>query len=33
MDVTAAGRLLIRRICMTFDAYIDHSEQRFSKII
>jgi len=33
LDVTASGRLLIRRICMTFDAYIDHSEQRFSKII
>ncbi len=33
LDVTAAGRLLIRRVCMTFDAYINHSEQRFSRII
>ncbi|NVK41649.1 MAG: oxygen-independent coproporphyrinogen III oxidase [Oceanospirillaceae bacterium] len=33
--VTDAGRLLIRRICMTFDAYIPKSQpvQGFSKII
>ncbi|WP_415891903.1 oxygen-independent coproporphyrinogen III oxidase [Neptuniibacter sp. PT8_73] len=33
--VSPAGRLLIRRICMAFDAYIpkDQSSQRFSKII
>lgn len=33
--VTPAGRLLIRRICMAFDAYIpkDQSTQRFSRII
>ena len=33
--VTLAGRLLIRRICMTFDAYINQSrsEIRYSKII
>lgn len=35
MRVTPAGRLLIRRICMAFDAYIpkDQSSQRFSRII
>jgi oxygen-independent coproporphyrinogen-3 oxidase len=33
--VSPAGRLLIRRICMAFDAYIpkDQSSQRFSRII
>lgn len=33
--VTPAGRLLIRRICMTFDAYINKSgsEIRYSRII
>lgn len=33
--VSPAGRLLIRRICMAFDAYIpkDQSQQRFSRII
>ncbi len=32
--VTPAGRLLIRRICMTFDAYLKrNTEVRFSKII
>jgi len=33
--VSPSGRLLIRRICMAFDAYIpkDQSTQRFSKII
>ncbi|MFW1676248.1 oxygen-independent coproporphyrinogen III oxidase [Pontibacter sp. JAM-7] len=35
IKVTPAGRLLIRRICMSFDAYIPKSEtlQRFSRII
>ncbi|EAR61685.1 oxygen-independent coproporphyrinogen III oxidase [Neptuniibacter caesariensis] len=35
IQVTPAGRLLIRRICMAFDAYIpkDQSTQRFSRII
>ncbi|WP_461519453.1 oxygen-independent coproporphyrinogen III oxidase [Porticoccus sp.] len=35
MRVTLGGRLLIRRICMTFDAYINksRSEIRYSKII
>lgn len=35
ITVTPAGRLLIRRICMSFDAYIpkDQSSQRFSRII
>ena len=35
LRVTPAGRLLIRRICMTFDAYINksRSEIRYSKII
>ncbi|MDF2182887.1 oxygen-independent coproporphyrinogen III oxidase [Neptuniibacter sp. CAU 1671] len=35
ISVTPAGRLLIRRICMSFDAYIPKSEnvQRFSRII
>ena len=35
LRVTPAGRLLIRRICMTFDAYIhkSRSEIRYSKII
>jgi len=33
--VTPAGRLLIRRICMAFDAYIPKQEatRRFSRII
>ena len=32
--VTPAGRLMIRRICMTFDAYLNrNTEVRFSKII
>ena len=32
--VTAAGRLLIRRICMLFDAYLNQSgEKRYSRII
>ena len=35
LRVTPVGRLLIRRICMTFDAYINKSEPeiRYSKII
>ena len=35
LRVTPAGRLLIRRVCMTFDAYINKSgsEIRYSKII
>ncbi len=35
ITVSPAGRLLIRRICMAFDAYIpkDISSQRFSRII
>ena len=35
LRVTPVGRLLIRRICMTFDAYINKSwpEIRYSKII
>ena len=35
IEVTPAGRLLIRRICMAFDAYIpkEQSTQRFSRII
>ncbi|WP_296261000.1 MULTISPECIES: oxygen-independent coproporphyrinogen III oxidase [unclassified Pseudomonas] len=32
--VTAAGRLLVRSICMVFDAYLDlQNRQRFSKVI
>ena len=38
LEVKAAGRLLVRRICMEFDAYIDHEKQqsannRYSRII
>lgn len=34
LTVTAAGRLLIRNICMTFDAYLKNgTENRFSKVI
>jgi len=34
LTVTAAGRLLIRNICMTFDAYLKTgTENRFSKVI
>lgn len=35
IQVTPAGRLLIRRICMVFDAYIDESgtQVRYSKVI
>ena len=31
--VTAAGRPLVRNICMVFDAYLDPSRQRFSRTI
>ena len=31
--VTAAGRPLVRNICMVFDAYLDPSRQRFSRMI
>jgi oxygen-independent coproporphyrinogen III oxidase len=34
IDILPAGRLLVRNICMTFDAYLRQSkEQRFSKVI
>ena len=34
ITVLPAGRLLIRNICMTFDAYLkDNQEKRFSKVI
>ena len=33
ITVKPAGRLLIRNICMVFDAYLKMSEQRFSKVI
>ena len=38
LTVTPEGRLLIRRICMVFDAYLNHSPQqstqiRYSRII
>lgn len=34
LHVSAAGRLLIRNICMVFDRYLrDKSQQRFSKVI
>ena len=34
LEVLPLGRLLIRRICMVFDAYINQpSERRYSKII
>jgi oxygen-independent coproporphyrinogen-3 oxidase len=35
IEVTPAGRLLIRRVCMAFDAYIpkEQNTQRFSRII
>ncbi len=31
--VTDPGRLLIRNICMVFDAYLDQSKARFSRVI
>ena len=34
IKVTAAGRLLIRNICMVFDRYLrERTEQRFSRVI
>jgi len=33
IHVTAAGRPLVRNICMVFDAYLDPSRQRFSRTI
>lgn len=34
IDILPAGRLLVRNICMTFDAYLrQNQEQRFSKVI
>jgi oxygen-independent coproporphyrinogen-3 oxidase len=34
IDILPAGRLLVRNICMTFDAYLrQNKEQRFSKVI
>ncbi len=31
--ITPKGRMLIRNICMVFDAYLQHSKARFSKVI
>ncbi|MNC66022.1 Oxygen-independent coproporphyrinogen-III oxidase [compost metagenome] len=32
--VLPAGRLLVRSVCMVFDAYLDlHNRQRFSRVI
>ena len=33
LTVTETGRLLIRNLAMTFDAYLDQDEQRFSRTI
>jgi len=34
IDILPSGRLLVRNICMTFDAYLrQNQEQRFSKVI
>ena len=33
VHVTDAGRLLIRNICMEFDAYLKHAQARFSRVI
>jgi oxygen-independent coproporphyrinogen-3 oxidase len=33
IDVLAAGRLLIRNICMVFDKYLAQKQQQFSKVI
>ena len=33
IEVLPAGRLLIRNICMMFDAYLQKSQQQFSKVI
>jgi len=33
IEVTAAGRLLIRNICMVFDRYLSKQRQQYSKVI
>ncbi|MCY1451071.1 Oxygen-independent coproporphyrinogen III oxidase [compost metagenome] len=34
IQVLPAGRLLVRSVCMVFDAYLGlHSQQRFSRVI
>jgi len=33
IQVLAAGRLLIRNICMVFDRYLAQKQQQFSKVI
>jgi len=34
IEILPAGKLLVRNICMTFDAYLrQNKEQRFSKVI
>ena len=33
IEVTAAGRLLIRNICMVFDRYLSSERQQYSKVI
>jgi oxygen-independent coproporphyrinogen-3 oxidase len=34
ITVLPAGRLLVRSVCMVFDAYLEqHSRQRFSRVI
>jgi oxygen-independent coproporphyrinogen-3 oxidase len=34
INVLPAGRLLVRSVCMVFDAYLEHqNRQRFSRVI
>jgi hypothetical protein len=33
VNVTPVGRLLVRNICMIFDAWLDPQRQRFSRTI
>jgi oxygen-independent coproporphyrinogen-3 oxidase len=34
ITVLPAGRLLVRSVCMVFDAYLEHTNrQRFSRVI
>lgn len=33
IQVLAVGRLLIRNICMVFDAYVQANTEQFSKVI
>ena len=34
ITVLPAGRLMVRSVCMVFDAYLaQHSQQRFSRVI